>query len=183
MLAAITNNALLSVPLKALIAHGGALSLLRSLPTSFSQSRGLSSNGRHSSVYITDVDNNPTSHMPLLLGLVNYFERHMPYGEQETHKKMPCAFWGWWPKCIVHAEHSMQAQQVPAFPSTDTAIGLNPKNVMLDKQGRLLQQCGPWAHLANRPDVCLLALVLLLFHLALHHPSGLLLTYWRQCQP
>jgi hypothetical protein len=32
-------------------------------------------------VYITDVDNNPTSHMPLLLGLVNYFERHMPYGE------------------------------------------------------------------------------------------------------
>lgn len=32
-------------------------------------------------MYITDVDNNPTSHMPLLLGLVNYFERHMPYGE------------------------------------------------------------------------------------------------------
>lgn len=87
MLAAVTNNVLISGPLKVLVTHGGALSLLRTLPTSFSQSRGLSSNGRHSSVYITDVDNNPTSHMPLLLGLVNYFERHMPYGEQETHTK------------------------------------------------------------------------------------------------
>jgi BioD-like phosphotransacetylase family protein len=30
-------------------------------------------------VYITDVDGNVASHTPLLLGLVNYFERHLPY--------------------------------------------------------------------------------------------------------
>lgn len=61
--------------------HAGALSLLRHLRPTLrlcSQTRGVSSNGRHSSVYITDVDNNTTSHMPLILGLVNYFERHMP---------------------------------------------------------------------------------------------------------
>lgn len=34
--------------------------------------------GHHSSVYFTDVDGNPTSHTPLLLGLVNYFQRHLP---------------------------------------------------------------------------------------------------------
>lgn len=78
MLAALSATGGVAGPLQALGAHAGALSLLRHLP-SFSQSRGASSNGRHSSVYITDVDNNPTSHMPLLLGLVNYFERHMPY--------------------------------------------------------------------------------------------------------
>lgn len=83
MLAALSTSGLVSGPLKALGAHAGALSLLQHLPSSLSSrhsTRGLSSNGRHSSVYITDVDNNPTSHMPLLLGLVNYFERHMPYG-------------------------------------------------------------------------------------------------------
>lgn len=31
------------------------------------------------SIYITDVGNNVTSHTPLLLGLLNYFERHLPY--------------------------------------------------------------------------------------------------------
>lgn len=80
MLAALSTVGLVSGPLKALGVHAGAMGFLRHLP-SISHSRGLSSNGRHSSVYITDVDNNPTSHMPLLLGLVNYFERHMPYGE------------------------------------------------------------------------------------------------------
>lgn len=85
MLAALSANGLVAGPLLALGAHAGALSLLRHLPSSFSQSRAVSSNGRHSSVYITDVDNNPTSHMPLLLGLVNYFERHMPYGKPQMH--------------------------------------------------------------------------------------------------
>jgi BioD-like phosphotransacetylase family protein len=37
------------------------------------------SNSKHSAVYITDVDGNVVSHHPLLLGLVNYFERHLPY--------------------------------------------------------------------------------------------------------
>lgn len=83
MLASLSATGVVAGPLKALGAQVGALSLLRHLPSTFSQSRGVSSNGRHSAVYITDVDNNPTSHMPLLLGLVNYFERHMPYGERE----------------------------------------------------------------------------------------------------
>jgi hypothetical protein len=92
MLAALSATGGVAGPLQALGAHAGALSLLRHLP-SFSQSRGASSNGRHSSVYITDVDNNPTSHMPLLLGLVNYFERHMPYGkpQQPSSRSWPCA--------------------------------------------------------------------------------------------
>jgi hypothetical protein len=43
-------------------------------------------------VYVTDVGNNPTSHMPLLLGLINYFERHLPDGARCV-RKHACAAW------------------------------------------------------------------------------------------
>lgn len=49
-------------------------------------------NGHHSAVYVTDVGNNPTSHMPLLLGLINYFERHLPDGARCV-RKHACAAW------------------------------------------------------------------------------------------
>lgn len=81
MLTALGSSELLTGPLKSLGAHAGALSQLKHLPSIFSPSRGVTNGGRHSALYVTDVDNNPTSHMPLLLGLVNYFERHMPYGK------------------------------------------------------------------------------------------------------
>lgn len=119
MLAALAGGGLATGPcLKALAAHAGALSLLSShLPTTAGVSvvsdsnprRAMSSNGRHSSVYITDVDNNPTSHMPLLLGLVNYFERHMPYGE--ASERLVCVPSHWcrgakptWQLCVQQAE-------------------------------------------------------------------------------
>lgn len=66
----------------------GALSVVRSHLLSSLQSSGLLSrsfasgskgNGRHSSVYITDTDGNVAANTPLLLGLVNYFERHLPF--------------------------------------------------------------------------------------------------------
>lgn len=58
----------------------GALSVLRShlLSTSFHTPTGFrsvsSSNGKHSTVYITDTDGNVAGNTPLLLGLMNYFE-------------------------------------------------------------------------------------------------------------
>lgn len=90
-------SGLVEGPLKAFAGHAGALSSLLQRVHLPLHSRGLSSsaannsnNGgeRHSSLYVTDVENNPISHMPLLLGLVNYFERHMPYGEMDSTREV-----------------------------------------------------------------------------------------------
>eukprot|EP00882_Tetradesmus_deserticola_P027312 GHRQ01030204.1.p1 GENE.GHRQ01030204.1~~GHRQ01030204.1.p1 ORF type:complete len:190 (+),score=57.14 GHRQ01030204.1:123-692(+) len=69
--------------------HLGALGVAKShllscLPTRSgllprSLSSGSNGSGKHSSVYITDTDGNVNANTPLLLGLVNYFERHLPF--------------------------------------------------------------------------------------------------------
>jgi len=41
--------------------------------------RSIASDTNHSSLYISDVDGEVINQTPLLLGLVNYFERHLPY--------------------------------------------------------------------------------------------------------
>lgn len=78
-----STSGISSFTLKALASHAGALTLLRRLPGTLC-GRTFTSNSRHSSVYVSDVDGNPMSHTPLLIGLINYFERYMPYGKQSV---------------------------------------------------------------------------------------------------
>eukprot|EP00878_Enallax_costatus_P009319 GHUV01009739.1.p1 GENE.GHUV01009739.1~~GHUV01009739.1.p1 ORF type:complete len:586 (+),score=159.89 GHUV01009739.1:322-2079(+) len=65
--------------------HLGALNVLRSYVAGGLQQRESSrsfstgNDHRHSSLYITDTDGKVLGHTPLLIGLVNYFERHLPY--------------------------------------------------------------------------------------------------------
>lgn len=41
---------------------------------------GSGPNGKHSAVYLTDANGTTAQeHTPLILGLLNYFERHLPY--------------------------------------------------------------------------------------------------------
>lgn len=76
-------------PLPALGRHIGALSVLGShIPClvnscsrgSFSRSYASNKDGsRHAAIYVTDADNWPITHTPFMIGLMNYFERHIPY--------------------------------------------------------------------------------------------------------
>eukprot|EP00775_Hariotina_reticulata_P002838 gene2838-3131_t len=76
MLAYTVFRHLSSLPLSCL----GALSHARSVLRFGAQgARSFASKPEQHAVYITDVDGNVISHTPLLLGLVNYFERHLPY--------------------------------------------------------------------------------------------------------
>lgn len=49
-------------------------------PPARALSSGGASNAKHSAIYLTDAEGNTVQeHTPLILGLLNYFERHLPF--------------------------------------------------------------------------------------------------------
>ena len=74
-LGALTRAAPLAATAAASAARAAAPWPARALSTD-----GSSSNGKHSAIYITDAEGNTVQeHTPLILGLLNYFERHLPF--------------------------------------------------------------------------------------------------------
>ncbi|KAF8061400.1 pta [Scenedesmus sp. PABB004] len=81
MLAALAGAAERRGPALALRGGGAALSLLLARAPSLALARRwlAGDSHRHSAVYVTDAEGSVASHTPLLLGLMNYFERHLPF--------------------------------------------------------------------------------------------------------